>query len=144
MSYKKGENQPRSLQKTKIDKSSDVSINPWANLVIAMLSLNNYPLEKTWKIYDRLETNGLFNPLNFASWRHEELFDKLISSNYDRGAMTGIFVERLSTIAALVDDVTANEQILANGTRQEIVNLLTRIKGVGPVVLNNYMLLRGK
>ena len=118
------------------------SQNIWANLVIAMLSLNNFPLDKTWKIFDQLNANGLFDPHNFAKWSYEELSQKLIASNYNRGAMTGIFVERLLTISNLLDDMKSNEQILANGPRQEIENILKRVKGIGPVVIDNFLIIR--
>lgn len=127
---------------TNQDNDLAQSHNIWAYLVIAMLSVNLYTLEKTWKIFDQLKANGLFDPHNFAIWSHEELLQKLIASNYNRGAMIGIFVERLITISNLVDDIKSNELILATGTRQEVAKLLTRIKGVGPVVLDNFFILR--
>lgn len=117
-------------------------INPWANLVVAMLAVNQYPLEKTFKIFDQLEENGLFDPHNFASWSIEELFKRLIASNYDRGRMNRIFADRLQTIGCLVDDLNKNEQILLSGTEQDIISLLKRVKGIGPVVIKNFMLLR--
>lgn len=116
--------------------------NIWANLVIAMLSVNNYPLDKTWQIFDLLKGNGLFDPHNFALWSHEELYQRLIASNYSRGAMTGIFVNRLLTISNLLDDMKSCEHILVNGTSEEITKALSKVKGIGPVVLNNLMILR--
>jgi SNF2 family DNA or RNA helicase len=109
-----------------------------------VLEYIKYPMDKTFGIFDKLEANGLFDPRNMAKWSYDELFDRLIASGYDRGKLTDIFGERIWSLSRLVDDYTANEKILTEGTEQEIVNLLSKIKGLGPVVLKNYMLLRGK
>ncbi len=119
-------------------------INPWANLVIAMLSINQYPLDKTFKIFDQLESGGLFDPLKIASWHYDELCQRLIESGYDRGRMNDIFAERLWSIRNLSDNFSAYEKILANGTESEVTKVLSQIKGVGPVVIKNYLQLRGK
>ena len=118
-------------------------INPWANIVIAMLSLNSYPLERTWKLFDKLSENGFFDPRNIASWSYDELCQRLIASGYDRGGMNDIFAERLWSIRNLADNVSGYEKIIANGTEAEVTKVLSKIKGVGPVVLKNYLLLRG-
>ncbi len=117
--------------------------NPWANLVIAMLSLNSYPIERTWTLFDKLGANGLFNPQNIASWSYDELCQRLISSGYDRGRMNDIFAERLWSIRNLADNVSGYEKIIANGTEDDVTKVLSKIKGVGPVVIKNYLLLRG-
>lgn len=121
-----------------------VSQNVWANLVIAMLSVNQYPVEKTWTIFDQLKANGLFDPLNFGKWNYVELYNRLNDSNYNRGKMMPIFIERLLSLSNLLGDVKKNENILATGTKDEVSELLKKVKGVGPVVINTFFLIRGK
>lgn len=125
-------------------KNKQRKVNHWGNLVVAMLSLNQYPLEKTLNIYDRLESNGLFDPHKIKEWSYDKLYNRLIDSGYDRGRMTDYFAERLWSLGLLVDDFTANDNILAAGSDIEVALLLTKIRGVGPVVLKNYKRLSEK
>ena len=118
--------------------------NPWADLVLAMLGVNNYPLTKVFELHDALEANGLFDPSNLGRWDRAEVARRLGAAGYRRGAvMTAIFVERLSSLGALADNREAYERVLSKGTRDEVARLLRRVKGVGPRVLDNFMVLRG-
>lgn len=118
--------------------------SPWADLVIAVLSVNNYPMTKVLNIFESLNANGLFDPCNFARWDRKKIARTLGSAGYDRGqVMTEIFTERLSSLGGLADELAVNERILREGTRAEVAELLKRVKGVGPKVLNNFFLLRG-
>ena len=126
------------------NEKADHSVNPWPDLVMAMLSVNNYPLTKVFTLFDALKDNGLFDPRNFACWNREEITRRLGAAGYDRGTvMTAIFTDRLSSLGRLADELAANEQILTKGTKTEIAELLRRVKGVGPKVLKNFFLLRG-
>lgn len=123
----------------------DYRVNPWADLVVAMLSVNNYPLTKVFNLSDALKTNGLFDPINLSCWSREEIAKRLGATGYDRGdVMIAIFADRLSTLGRLADERDVNEQILAKGSNAEVAELLGRVKGVGPKVLKNFFLLRGR
>jgi 3-methyladenine DNA glycosylase/8-oxoguanine DNA glycosylase len=129
------------MDNKKITKSG----NAWANVVIAMLSVNRYPIERTFELFNQLDANGLFDPHNLASWNHSELFKKLEKSGYKRGdVLIGLLTERLLSLGSLAKNMQANEKILANGNIQEVTDLLSQVKGIGPVVLKNFLLLRGK
>lgn len=118
--------------------------NPWADLVIAMLSVNNYSLIKVFNLFESLKANDLFDPCGFACWNREEIARRLVAAGYDRGhAMTAIFTDRLSSLGQLADELASNERILTDGTRTEVAELLKRVRGVGPKVLDNFFLLRG-
>lgn len=120
-------------------------MDPWPDLVMAMLSVNNYPLTRVFTLFDALKANGLFDLSNFACWSREEIAVRLGAAGYDRGdAMMAIFVDRLSSLGRLSDELAANELILTKGTKTEITKLLNRVKGVGPKVLMNFFLLRGE
>lgn len=129
----------RAQNETLIDRP-----NPWRNLVIAMLSVSQYPLSKALALSNELSANGLCCASNYASWSEAEIARRLVDSGYDRGSfMTYLLVERLASIAALLDDLGASERVLAIGTRLEVAALLSRVKGVGPMVLDNFFRLRG-
>lgn len=124
---------------------TDHSLNPWPDLVMAMLSVNNYPLTKVITLFDALKDNGLLDPRNLACWHREEITRRLAAAGYDRGTvMTAIFTDRLSSLGGLAEQFAANEEILIRGTKTEIAELLKRVKGVGPKVLKNFFLLRGE
>lgn len=120
--------------------------NPWADLVIAMLSVNNYPLEKTFALFQPLEENGLFDPVALADLSSAEVARKLGVAGYDRGnTMTAIFTERLVSLGRLASSasIESSTRTLASGTAEEVSSLLSNVKGVGPKVLANFFLLRG-
>jgi hypothetical protein len=126
------------------NENVDNCVNPWADLVIAMLSVNNYPLTKVCKLYDALKANGLFDPRNLACWSCEDIAGRLGAAGYDRGAvLTAFFTDRLSSLGRLADELEVNERILTKGTRTEVAELLRRVKGVGPKVLKDFFTLRG-
>lgn len=123
------------------------STKPWADLVIAILSVNNYPLDKTWNLFDGLEENGLFDPRVLAGCDLSELARRLGAAGYDRGdAMTAMFTDRLAALGRLAREVPVDrcERILSSGTRDEVVSFLAGVRGIGPKVLENYFRLRGE
>ena len=76
---------------------------PWADLVIAILSVNNYPLDKTFGLFDRLAEAGLFDPAKLETWGLAEISRGLGAAGYDRGpTMTRIFAERLSGLGVFL------------------------------------------
>jgi len=120
--------------------------NPWADLVIAMLSVNNYPLDRTFALFDKLEDEGLFDPNVLASSSASEIARKLGDSGYNRGvAMTAIFTDRLLSLGELVKRgaLADCQRTLQDGTRSDVKELLAQVKGVGPKVLESFFLLRG-
>jgi 3-methyladenine DNA glycosylase/8-oxoguanine DNA glycosylase len=119
--------------------------NPWPELVLAMLSVNNFPLSKTLTLWEGLRKNGLFNPHNYLSWSEDEIARGLVAAGYDRGeVLTHMFVMRLASLKRLCADIDSTENILTQGNQPEIASLLAQVKGVGPRVLENFLLLRGR
>jgi hypothetical protein len=119
--------------------------DPWPDLVMAMLSVNNYPLAKTFERFEDLSANGVFDPSNYIKWDAPEIARRLVNSGYDRGTvLTGILGERLSSLKALCGDVPSSEVSLSTGNRRELIALFSKVRGIGPQVLDNFLLLRGK
>ena len=120
--------------------------NPWADLVIAILSVNNYPLEKTFALFSSLEDNGLFDPTVLADLSSADVARKLGAAGYNRGdTMTAIFTERLTSLGKLAASVPveSTSNILQSGDHKEVSSLLSGVKGIGPKVLAKFFLLRG-
>jgi len=111
-----------------------------------MLSVNNYSLEKTLGLFDKLRENRLFDPAFLASSDPAEVARRLRAAGYYRGAtMTAIFTDRLVSVGCLTGPVPADEctRILAQGSKDEVTSLLASVKGIGPKVLETFFLLRG-
>lgn len=134
---------------SKANKCNENSIlfdsDVWADLVISILSVNNYTIDKSYLLYSNFRENGLFNPHNLSSWNNEKIINTLRKSGYERGDyMLGLFAERLLSLGAAADRLEKNIDVLVKGTKDQVVNLLSEVKGVGPVVIRNYMAIRGK
>jgi hypothetical protein len=120
--------------------------NPWEDLVISILSVNQYSLEKTYENAPLLRESGLFSPENLSKWDVEEIVVRLKNSGCDRGSfMTNLFAIRLAYLGAAVDSKGTQEsrRILLSKEPEAIRSFLLPIKGIGPKVLRNFFLLRG-
>lgn len=121
------------------------SDNPWEDLVLSILSVSKYPLEKTYRIVDRLRKEGLFDPRHLTRWDHSEITDRLKSAGYDRGTfMTGQLALRLSNLGTLIEakGVETCNTLISSRDTGVIEELLLPVKGIGPNVLATFYLLR--
>ena len=117
----------------------------FCDLVISILSVNNYSLEKTFQLRHAFSKEGITDPARLPGLKAEAIYTKLISSGYDRGEfMTYLFSARLFSLGELISriGIDALTKGLAVRDVRAIGNLLKPVKGVGPVVLRNYAYLR--
>ena len=116
----------------------------WHDLVVSMLAVYNYTLEKVDDYSAGLEKQGLFEPDKIKKMSHEEIFEALEKSGYKRGNLNAIFTERVQGLGEYVDKKGKNhcESILKNKDKEAITSLLKPIRGVGPKVIENYLELR--
>jgi len=128
------------------DMTTQDATNPWEDVVVSILSVNQYSLEKTYQVVDRLREQGLSNPDNLGRWTKDEIVVRLKQSGCDRGEfMTSLFAARLSNLGAALTSYGVEECtsiLLSNDTRL-LNELLLPIKGIGPKVMENIFLLRG-
>jgi hypothetical protein len=118
--------------------------NPWEDLVISILAVNQYSLEKTYVLLDGLRKAGLTDPENLAVWEQSEIVSRLNESGCNRGVfMTGLFALRLGSlgVAARARGIDEFTRILLSKDFGEIDRLLLPINGIGPKVLRNFRLL---
>jgi hypothetical protein len=114
-------------------------------LVIALLSVNSYPLERTWRLREDLGRAGLCDPTHVASLNEEELASRLERAGYDRGDfLGGLVASRLNAVANYLIDIGWRRAAtgLREGSHAEVTDLLIQAKGVGPAVIRNFLLLR--
>ena len=117
--------------------------NPWANVVMAMLSTGGYRLEKTFQHFELLKENGLTDIRNISCMDNEHLARKLVKSGYNRGpVLTEMYTDRLISLGKLSSRIEENERILKDGTEEEVSSLLMGVKGIGPVVIKLFLSFR--
>jgi len=118
---------------------------PWEDLVISILSVNQYSLEKTYVHAALLRRSGLFSPEDLSKWGVDEIVARLKSSGCDRGSfMTKLFAVRLSHLGGAVtsNGISESRRILLSNEAEAIRSFLLPINGIGPKVLRNFFLLR--
>src|SRR5262245_11023392 len=121
--------------------------NVWSDLVIAILSVNNYPVEKTYSHARALEEFGLFDPDKLASLDQAKIAQALVKAGYSRGPfMTELFSARLVALGQFIASYGQSRcaTVLRDGSRQAVSSLLSEVKGIGPTVLRNYFALHGR
>jgi 3-methyladenine DNA glycosylase/8-oxoguanine DNA glycosylase len=123
------------------------SINdPWEALVLSILSVNGYPIEKTYSISDNLRKNGFFNPNKLAHYDFIDITRRIDSAGYKRGPfMTGLFSERLLALGKFAREqgIEFCTEIISGDNASKIEKFLLQVNGIGPKVLSNYFSLRG-
>lgn len=103
--------------------------------IIAMLAVNNYPLEKVWSLLPGLRDAGLTRPDTIP----DDIGDvtvRLASAGYDRGMLTSMFAER---IAALMEALRSGalaglDGLIEDGSKAEAIERICTVRGVGPRV----------
>src|SRR5437588_12378095 len=121
--------------------SSDV----WEDLILAILSVNRYSLEKTYSAVDSLRREALFDPKKLAGWTLEDIAIRLRRGGYDRGDyLTKLLANRLMSLGVFVERVgiEKSERILTTYGKTEIGQFLQPVNGVGPPVPINFSVLR--
>src|ERR1035441_2872807 len=76
----------------------------WEDLVVSILSVNQYSLERTYQSIQGLRKQGLLDPNKLMYWGQGEIVDRLKAAGCDRGPfMTNLFALRLCNLGALME-----------------------------------------
>ena len=116
----------------------------WEELILSMLAVSSYPLDRALAVQDRLRSEGIFVPQNLAHWSVGETVDRLRAGGYDRGKLTPMYADRLVSLGKLVSAQEPCElaRILQSGSDRDVHDALLPIYGIGPVVIRNFLALR--
>jgi hypothetical protein len=75
----------------------------WDDLLISILSVNQYSLERTYDLLQGLHKQNITDPVSLAYWEPQKIEMRLRAGGYDRGSfMTRLFAERLSALGAFI------------------------------------------
>ncbi len=127
--------------------TSLASADQFTDLVMAILAVNGWNLEKVGALLPAMKKEGLTNPSIIANRSYGENARSLESAGYSRGEyMVSMLTDRI--ISAAQTWVNSNLEVLLpeaeqQRNRNQITELLSPIKGVGKMVISNYLLLRG-
>ncbi len=96
---------------------------PWDDLVVSILAVNQYSLEKTFAVVGGLRAAKVTDPASLLLWSVEEMTEKLKAAGCDRGTfMTTLFAQRLGALGELIRNkgVAQCEAVLSSGDRHSI------------------------
>lgn len=122
------------------------STDPLADLVMAMLAVNQWRIEQSAAIFDSLKGEGLFDPKTILSKEHGELGESLRRAGYKKSAyVIDLLCDRLHDMALKFegDGRRTFEMFCNNKDKAQLRELLLLINGVGPRVIENFFSLRG-
>ena len=115
------------------------------DLVVSMLTVNNFSLEKVCELRPALEKASLFDVEALSKMSHEQVFGALKSAGYSKADyVVGLLADRLLAMAGTMQSTSADELrgLLQPGRERELDRFLLAIKGVGPAVLETFKALR--
>jgi hypothetical protein len=116
---------------------------PWENVILAMLAVSHYTIDRVVELRNRLGEVGLLEPRNLSLWGVDRVANTLRLAGYDRGRLTTMYADRLVSLGKLFErEGSACEMTLRAGTDDEVRSLLLPWHGVGPTVVSNYLYLR--
>ena len=95
---------------------------PWEDLVLAVLAVSLYRIEKIEPCRSAFREAGLFDPERLAIESSQAVTQELKRAGYDRGKLTWQFADRLISLGKhVVDgDRTAIEHVLCMGSEAEV------------------------
>lgn len=125
--------------------SKTIQADVWTDTLISLLAIYGPSLEKVDGLVPAFKQVGLTSFSKVAQMSHEEVYNALVKSGYDRGNLLGIFIPRIQAVAQAFEQVgmAQVETVLQGKNIQAIEKFLLPIKGIGPKVVNNFLLLRG-
>jgi hypothetical protein len=115
------------------------------DLIVALLSVNSWPVDKTYQMLDALRGAGLTDPTKLAQLTPEEISHRLAAVGYARGDyINGLIGVRLASLGQVLttERCTALSRSVSERRFDSVNAMLGLIKGVGPMVLRNFWFLR--
>jgi hypothetical protein len=116
-----------------------------SDLFIALLAVNSWTLERVGRLYSDLQANDLFNASALSRLDVEQIQERLDAAGYKRGpVLEAMMALRMYHVACALAEGGA--ELLANlessGNTAAAREYLLSLRGVGPTVVQNYLLLR--
>jgi hypothetical protein len=108
-------------------------------LLMALLSVNNFSLEKAWALLPRMREAGLTDPVRVEGMDMAAAIEALTGAGYDRKNLTWLFAERVKALMAAIHggELAGLDEAIVKKDKDRATELLSQVGGVGPTVIQN-------
>jgi len=116
------------------------------NLLIALLAVNNWSLERVFDVRGPLRDVGLMDFETVRALSEDEVADRLAAGGYARGEyMNRLMAVRILSMATVLStaELARLSEHFREGRQDAIDATLNSIKGVGPSVRRSFWALQG-
>lgn len=124
-----------------------IETDSFTDLVISLLAVNGWGLDKAGALLDGLRGQGLTDPSAIASREWGDNAQSLEAAGYNRGEyMISLLTDRIIAAAKAWFEHDLEPRLKDAEAKRDlarIAELLIPINGVGKQVVSNYFLLRG-
>lgn len=112
-------------------------------LVVALLAVNGYSLEKVHRVLPGLRAAGLADTESAAQKDLPAVIAALTMAGYDRGRLTWLLAERLRALvaAARCGDLDALADAVERRDEETAMQMMLRVHGIGPKVARSAWML---
>lgn len=107
-----------------------------ADLLVAALAVNSYPVAQAWSLLPALRGEGLADPAAVVALRNEEIVERLERAGYRRGQVNFIVAPRLHELMQAIHHgrLAALPGLVTSRNEATAIELLRTVPGVGPKV----------
>lgn len=117
------------------------------DLVVAMLTVNNWALEKAWGLLPELTSLELCDAQCLSILSHEEIFARLKRAGYAKSDyVVGLLADRMREMAKVMTATSPERltELMESGNEKDRDRFLLSLKGVGPAVLETFVALQAR
>jgi hypothetical protein len=123
----------------------EVKTDVMETLVAALISVNRWTLEKSYEIKEALARNGLFDAHLLSTLNSAQISSRLLLAGYTKPEFVrNLIAERLHLLGLSLADgqLRRLEALVVSRDVRAVESFLSKIKGVGPVVLGHFKMLQ--
>jgi len=113
------------------------------SIAVAVLAVNLYPLDKAYGLLPAFRQAGLLQPKKVAEMDLGDLIVALGAAGYQRGALIGMMADRFQSVMkeAAQGRLDTFSDLIKKGKAEAAIDLLLKVKGIGPRVADNAIML---
>lgn len=113
------------------------------SLVTSVLAVNGYPLEKVWNQLPGLRAQRITDAVWVATADLGDVVAHLTASGHERGMLAGMMAERLQSLMVAIASSRLDglPGMIERRDRLAAAELLRTVKGIGPKVADNALML---
>ncbi len=112
-------------------------------IVVSVLAVNSYGIERVYGLLPKFRENGLLNPTKISNADVSQVMMDLYKAGYDRGMLTEMMAGRLVGVLKAVAEGRLDmlNELVEKGSKTMAKDLLCQVKGIGPRVASDVWML---